>query len=380
MALLAAIVVVAGVALGASIPGCRPTQQAGPPQPQPIPPAPATPPDAAPIPIHPASPTIVMVDQTAVDGAVTRALARLGSPRWLSAERLTERRGDKEFQWNRRRVDVTVHTGLPDAAEAIRKEVEAAGGKLLSRSPAVVYVGIIRDGVSLVTHEIRLALGAQGPRVAIIFDDAGGSLDDLEAIITLQRPVTVAVLPGLRFSREVAERARVAGLEVLLHLPLEAEDTSKALGPGGITSEMSNEEIAAVVRDDLLSVPGAIGINNHMGSKGTADERIMRAVLGVARERRLMFVDSFTSPRSIGVRLAAEMGIPTARRAVFLDNEDTPDAIRTQLTRLMALAVQRGEVIAIGHAHRLTARVLQEMLVEFDQQGIQLVPISTIVH
>jgi polysaccharide deacetylase 2 family uncharacterized protein YibQ len=217
-------------------------------------------------------------------------------------------------------------------------------------------------------------------RVAIIFDDAGGNLRDLDAIIALRRPVVVSVLPGLRYSREVAERARAAGLEVFLHLPLEAEDASKALGPGGITAEMSDEEIAAVLREDLNSVPGAVGVNNHMGSKGTADERIMRVVLSVVRERRLIFVDSVTSSRSIAGRRAAEMGIPTAARAVFLDNEDTPAAIRAELLRLISLARQRGQVIAIGHANRQTAKVLRSMLDEFEKQGVELVPISTLVR
>ncbi|HLE78488.1 MAG TPA: divergent polysaccharide deacetylase family protein [bacterium] len=344
-------------------------------------PVPAVPPAVEPGPEIPAGPEVVTIDQTGLDGAVTRALAGLGSVRWLSVERLSERQGDREFRWVRRRVEATVRVAQPDAVEAIRKEVESAGGKVLSRSADLVRVGVSQAGLTLVTHEIRLLASAiQGPRVAIIFDDAGGSLSDLDIIIALGRPVTIAVLPGLRFSREVAERARAAGLDVLLHLPMEAEDASKALGPGGISGEMSDEEIATVVREGLDGVPGAIGVNNHMGSKGTADERIMRAVLGVVRERRLMFVDSYTSPKSRAAQLAAEMGIPAGVRAVFLDNEDDPDAIRTQITRLLALAVQRGQVIAIGHAQRQTAKVLQEMLAEFDRQGIRLVPISVLVR
>jgi polysaccharide deacetylase 2 family uncharacterized protein YibQ len=217
-------------------------------------------------------------------------------------------------------------------------------------------------------------------RVAVIFDDAGGSLEDLEAIIALGRPVTVAVLPGLRYSREVAERAAGAGLEVFLHLPLEPEDGSKALGPGGITVAMSDREIEASVRASLASVPGAIGVNNHMGSRGTADPRVMRAVLRVVREQDLVFVDSVTSPRTVAARLAAEMGVRTAARHVFLDNEDEPAAIRRQLRRALARARRTGEAVAIGHASRRTAQVLREMLGEFDRAGVVLVPASALVR
>lgn len=348
--------------------------------PEPAPPTaePGPAPAAEPAPITPA---VVTIDQTVLDGAVTRALAGLGSVRWLSADRLAERLGNQEFRWVRRRVEVTVRVVTADAVATIRREVDEAGGKVLSRSADLVRVGLVRSGQPLVTHEIRLLASAvQGPRAAVIFDDAGGDLGDLEAILALHRPVTIAVLPGLRFSREVAERARAAGLEVLLHLPMEADDASKALGPGGVTVAMTDEEIAAVVREDLAGVPGAIGVNNHMGSRGSANERVMRAVLGVVRERRMIFVDSRTTLNTVGARLAVGMGIPVGERAVFLDNEDTPDAIRTQITRLLAQAVQRGQVIAIGHAHRQTAKVLAEMLAEFVRQGIQLVPVSAIVH
>ncbi|MGH2348871.1 MAG: divergent polysaccharide deacetylase family protein, partial [bacterium] len=108
--------------------------------------------------------------------------------------------------------------------------------------------------------------------------------------------------------------------------------------------------------------------------------RVMRAVLGVVRDRRLIFVDSMTSPRSIAARIAAEMDIPTAARTVFLDNEDEPAAIRAQIRRLITVAKQRGEAIAIGHAQRSTASVLLSMLDEFEKQGVELVPISTLVR
>lgn len=217
-------------------------------------------------------------------------------------------------------------------------------------------------------------------RVAIIFDDAGGSLEDLEGIIALGRPVTVAVLPGLRYSKEVAARAQAAGLEVFLHLPVEPEDPTKAMGPGGIAVSMSDAEIEASVRESLAAMPGVVGVNNHMGSRGTADPRVMRAVLRVVKEQHLLFVDSVTTPRSIAGVLASEMRIPSASREVFLDNEDNAGAIRVQLRRALTRARRTGRAVAIGHASRLTAQVLAEMLGEFDRAGIALVPASALAR
>ncbi len=217
------------------------------------------------------------------------------------------------------------------------------------------------------------------PRLAIIFDDAGGSLAHVEDIIAIGRPVTVAILPHLAYSAEVARRTRAAGLEVLLHLPVEPEDDTKAMGPGGVMTAMEDAEIRAVVRSDLDSVPGAVGINNHMGSKGTADYRVMRVILDVVRGLGMFFVDSVTTPRTIVAPVAEEIGVRTAARAVFLDNENDETAIRRQVVRAMTVARERGSAIAIGHAQRLTPRVVLAMLPEFDRAGVVLVPVSTLV-
>jgi polysaccharide deacetylase 2 family uncharacterized protein YibQ len=293
--------------------------------------------------------------------------------------RTAQLRGEM-YRWTTRTVEVKARGRVSDLVRRLDARVVPAGGRILLRTPSAIRVGIRRAGLEVVTHEIRLIPFVAAARVAILFDDAGGSLEHLQAILDLGRPVTVTVLPGLRFSREVALRAEDAGLEVLLHLPLEPEDTRNALGPGGITTGMNDTEIAQGVAADLDQVPGASGVNNHEGSRATADERVMRAVLEVVKARGLFFVDSVTSPKSIAARLAKEMQIPTASRAVFLDNENQADAIRTQLRQTITLALQRKQVVAIGHAMRLTPMVLREMLVEFDRQDIELVPVSSLVH
>jgi polysaccharide deacetylase 2 family uncharacterized protein YibQ len=229
----------------------------------------------------------------------------------------------------------------------------------------------------------RPAAGPEGPprpRLAIIFDDAGGSLAHVEDIIAIGRPVAIAILPHLAHSTEAARRTQAAGLEVLLHLPVEPEDDAKAMGPGGITTTMEDADIRAVVHSDLDSVPGAVGINNHMGSKGTADYRVMRAILEVVRGAGLFYVDSVTTPRTIVAPVAEEVGVPTAARAVFLDNENDETAIRRQLARAIVVARERGHAIAIGHAQRLTPRVVLAMLPEIDRAGVMLVPVSTLVR
>ncbi len=222
--------------------------------------------------------------------------------------------------------------------------------------------------------------GPGRPRVAIIFDDAGYSLRAAQEVMALGRPVTISVLPGLPYSTRIADEASRHGVQVILHLPLEPDNPSLPLGPGGIAVGMSDEEIQKTVAEDLATVPTAVGANNHMGSRGTSDPRVMRAVIEVIKARHLFFVDSLTSPHSVAAQVAREMGVPAAVRAVFLDNRDDEAYVRGQLHLLIKLAVSRGQAIAIGHVGRVTSGVLREMLPEFDEAGIQLVQVSQLVR
>lgn len=218
------------------------------------------------------------------------------------------------------------------------------------------------------------------PLVAIIFDDAGYSLHAAQEVLTLGRPVTISVLPGLPFSTQIAQEAPAHGAQVILHLPIEPDNPAIPLGPGAITVGMSDDAIRETVGADLDSVPTASGANNHMGSRGTSDPRVMRAVIGVMKARRLFFVDSLTSPHSVASQVAREMGVPTAVRAVFLDNQDDESYVRGQLLTLIQIAQRRGQAIAIGHVGRVTARVLRGMLPDFDEAGIRFVQVSQLVQ
>jgi uncharacterized protein len=218
------------------------------------------------------------------------------------------------------------------------------------------------------------------PRVAIIFDDAGYGLKAAREIESIGRPVTISVLPHLPYSSLIAEEAPGRGVQVILHLPMEPDNDAIPLGEGGIKVAMSDEDIRRTVAADLTSVPNAVGANNHMGSLGTADARVMRAVLEEMQLRHLFFVDSVTSRHSVAARVAREMGVPTAARAVFLDNQDDEEYVRGQFRTLMTVAQTRGQAVAIGHVGKVTARVLVSLLPEFDEAGIQLVRVSDLVH
>lgn len=222
--------------------------------------------------------------------------------------------------------------------------------------------------------------GARG-RLAIMLDDAGQNTDLLAVAVDLDRRVAVAVLPFLPDSSRVAAEMHRAGHEVWLHLPMEPQGyPENDPGPGTVFVEMSDDEIRTTVHAALNNVPHVIGVNNHMGSRATADLRTMTWVMQELKAREMAFIDSRTTRHTVAEDAARAQGVKTNRRHVFLDNERSPKAIRRQLAEAITRCRLDGEAIAIGHFDPVTVGVLQEELPKLADRGADLVPPSALVR
>ncbi|HMB52604.1 MAG TPA: divergent polysaccharide deacetylase family protein [Thermoanaerobaculia bacterium] len=219
---------------------------------------------------------------------------------------------------------------------------------------------------------------AAGAYVALVIDDLGRNVGDVGRLAALGVPVTYAVLPFESRTPEVAAELRRRGAEVLLHLPMQGQNGADP-GPGALTLEMSEAELRATVRRALAAVPGAVGVNNHMGSVLTADERAMRWVVGEIAPRGLFFLDSRTTADSVGYGLAQGMGVPAAERDVFLDGDLRPEAIRGQFRRLLEEARREGSAVGIGHPHSATLAVLEEEVPAAVEAGYEFVVVSALL-
>lgn len=220
---------------------------------------------------------------------------------------------------------------------------------------------------------------AEKPRVAIIIDDLGYRQDIGAALLDMDMEITFSFLP---FAPNTVNQARQAALrkrDVLLHLPMQASDPKWDPGPGTLTVDMGREDIRRVFNGDLAAVPHAIGVNNHMGSLFTTNRQTMGNLLEILRERGLFFVDSVTSPESIGASLAVAMGIKTARRHVFLDNDQDREKIREQFASLVKIAEKHGWAVGIGHPHPATIEGLQEFNHLYGNR-VDTVGISSLVY
>lgn len=216
-------------------------------------------------------------------------------------------------------------------------------------------------------------------KLALIIDDAGYNNAFLETFLAFPGPMAVSVLPGLPGSRDASRLVRKAGKELLLHLPMEPENGQDP-GPGAVYTRMGDEAVRDLVRGHLDSLPGIVGVNNHMGSRATADERVMSLVLGVLRERGLFFVDSGTTAASAGRRVAGELKLPFLERSVFLDNEKDKAAIRESIERGKAVAEKRGYAVMIGHVWcSELAEVLLEVYPDILDEGYRFYPVSELL-
>ncbi len=219
-------------------------------------------------------------------------------------------------------------------------------------------------------------------RLAVLIDDMGANMNKLGRLIDVGEPVTVAVLPYLKHSRATAERAHQAGLEVILHLPMEPKNSKQhSPGQGALLLSMTDEQISALVTKDLASIPFLSGVNNHMGSRFTESERHMKVALAAIGEAGYFFVDSKTSGRSVGLKVARELGLKTVGRDVFLDNERDLDYIRGQFKAAIAVARKNGYAVAIGHPYPETIEVLKEVALELkDDEDFAFVRVSEFVR
>ncbi len=214
---------------------------------------------------------------------------------------------------------------------------------------------------------------------AIIVDDGGYGGSRTEAILQLDAPLTLAILPYTPEARSLAERAAERGFEVMLHMPMQANDENVHY-PNELRVDMKSEEVARYIEEALAETPGAKGINNHMGSRFTSDPEAMHRLFAALEDTNYYFVDSMTTPDSVAHKLASELGIPTARRHVFLDHDPEPEKIREAFEHFIDRCKRQGQAIAIGHFHTPFADMAGELLERLEEEGVTLAHVSELVR
>jgi uncharacterized protein len=259
-----------------------------------------------------------------------------------------------------------------------------------SASFGIVVIDFASNGVR--THSIHIvtpiayqphapaAISGKSPRLAIILDDLGYDRASADSLMTLPFPLTVSVIPHLPLSSEVAEETFRRGDEVLLHLPMESQSSDAKQEGVELRVGMNSRQVESALAGMLETVPHAVGVNNHQGSRATADPALMAELMSALQHRGLFFIDSRTTRATVAYNVAEQSGVRAASRKVFLDDLPTKEAVRTQLNLAARDAVRDGFAIAIGHPHPATITALSEAVPLLESRGIRLVFASDVVR
>ncbi len=216
-------------------------------------------------------------------------------------------------------------------------------------------------------------------QVAIIIDDIGYDLQALRKLARLPAPLAFAVIPYTPHAAEAAEFLHKGKREVLLHLPMEPRSyPNQSPGAGALMTNMDEGQIVRQIRADLEAVPHVSGVNNHMGSRFMEDAPRLKVLMRELKKRNLYFVDSRTTPRSLGREAASEAGVRFAERNSFIDHEHGyKAAIRTLRKVSMQIKETEKPLLLIGHPHAETIRAIEDILPVWQKEGVRIVDIRT---
>ena len=220
----------------------------------------------------------------------------------------------------------------------------------------------------------RIKVERPRPMITIVMDDLGLAPGLLPELWSLGQPITYALIPHLQYTFSYSRWLADHGASFLIHLPMEPEEADLMTLPGYITEEQRTLERQGIVRAALAVLPGAIGLNNHMGSRITQNAGLMEEVLDVIPPD-LVILDSRTSENSALERIAQAKGRPTAARTVFLDNDMNQETITEQLMETLQVAKKTGRAVAIGHPHKETLTALRAFIRSYGHE-VHFVPIE----
>jgi polysaccharide deacetylase 2 family uncharacterized protein YibQ len=219
------------------------------------------------------------------------------------------------------------------------------------------------------------------PKIALVIDDLGGERLIARELLQWNIPVTFSILPFTPYAKIIAKEAHQKGKEVILHIPMEPLGYPKVRpGKGGLLEEMDEEGLRRQLVKDIEAVPYIKGASNHMGSRLMEDRQKVKIILSELKRRKLYFLDSRTTPQTVGLHEAQGMGVKAMERSLFIDHSLDEEDIKEKIEKLIHLSLSNGKAIGIGHPHPSTVKSIKEMIPKIKEKGIELVPLSVVME
>ena len=217
--------------------------------------------------------------------------------------------------------------------------------------------------------------------IGLIIDDFGYRNDHVSnGFLNLSGKLTYAIIPGHEYSQMFSKKAYDAGYEIIVHMPMENIGKTYGEEEYALMSYFQDDEIKDRINSAFDQLPESIGLNNHQGSRGTADSRVMTLLAGVIKEKKKFFIDSRTTSNSLAETTMRKYNVQTNKRDIFLDNELDEEIINTQLLKLAELSEEKGIAIGIGHVKPQTLSVLEREIPVLQKKGFRFEFVSRLVY
>ena len=326
-----------------------------------------------------------------VDQVIQGQLYEIGIPRKdiLLHQSITKR--EKGLTWKESTHRIQVSRTLPFAfiEENLRRSLSRLGRTVaIHSSPSAESLHLDVRIQNRRTHQLIFVMlqPAAGkailrPKIALVIDDLGGESLIARELLQWDLPITFSILPFTPHSKTVAEEAHQKGKEVILHVPMEPHGYPKVRpGEGVLLEEMNEESLRRQLVKDIEAVPYIKGASNHMGSRLMEDPEKVKIILSELKRRKLYFLDSRTTPQTVGMNVAQGIGVKAMERSLFIDHSLNEEDIKEKIEKLIRLSFANGKAIGIGHPHPSTIKSIKEMIPNMKEKGIELVSLSAVIE
>ena len=326
-----------------------------------------------------------------VDRIIQSQLYEIGIPRKDILLHQSSSKKERGLTWKEstQRIQVSRTLPLSFIEENLKRSLSQLGRTVAIHS--LHSTGSLHVDISVQsrrTHQLTFVMlqpttgkVALRPKIALVIDDLGEERRIARELLEWDFPLTFSILPFTPYAKTIAREAHLKGKEVIVHVPMEPHGYPKVRpGEGALLEEMNEESLRQQLVKDIEAVPYIKGASNHMGSRLMEDPEKVKVILSELKQRRLFFLDSRTTPQTVGMNVAQNLGLKGVERSLFIDHSLDEEDIKQKIEKLISLSLSNGKAIGIGHPHPSTLKSLKEMIPKIKEKGIELVPLSMVME
>jgi hypothetical protein len=326
-----------------------------------------------------------------VDRIIQSQLYEIGIPRKDILLHQSSSKKERGLTWKESTQKIQVSRTLPFSfiEENLKRSLSQLGRTVAIHS--LHSTGSLHVDISVQsrrTHQLTFIMlqpttgkAVLRPKIALVIDDLGEERRIARELLEWDFPLTFSILPFTPYAKTIAREAHLKGKEVIVHVPMEPHGYPKVRpGEGALLEEMNEESLRQQLVKDIEAVPYIKGASNHMGSRLMEDPEKVKVILSELKQRRLFFLDSRTTPQTVGMNVAQNLGLKGVERSLFIDHSLDEEDIKQKIEKLISLSLSNGKAIGIGHPHPSTLKSLKEMIPKIKEKGIELVPLSMVME